>query len=44
VVLPSSSSPFGPLSSSISGDEILIDGMPSGNFFSFFWNGELDFE
>lgn len=38
VVLPSSSSPFGPLSSSISGDEILIDGMPSGNFFSFFWN------
>lgn len=44
MVLPSSSSPFGPLSSSISGDEILIDGMPSGNFFSFFWNGELDFE
>ncbi|ORY30038.1 hypothetical protein BCR39DRAFT_445814, partial [Naematelia encephala] len=38
VVLPSSSSPFGPLSSSISGDEILIDGMPSGNFFGFFWN------
>ncbi|KIR35489.1 metal homeostatis protein bsd2 [Cryptococcus deuterogattii MMRL2647] len=38
VVLPSSSSPFGPLSSSISGDEILIDGMPSGNFFSFLWN------
>lgn len=38
VVLPSSSSPFGPLSSSISGDEILIDGMPSGNLFSFAWN------
>lgn len=38
VVLPSSSSPFGPLSSSISGDEILIDGMPGGNFFGFFWN------
>ncbi|KAK8869474.1 hypothetical protein IAR55_000038 [Kwoniella newhampshirensis] len=38
VVLPSSSSPFGPLSSSMSGDEILIDGMPSGNFFGFFWN------
>lgn len=38
VVLPSSSSPFGPLSSSISGDEILIDGMASGNFFGFAWN------
>lgn len=38
VVLPSSSSPFGPLSSSINGDEILIDGMPSGNFFGFVWN------
>ncbi|WVW82686.1 hypothetical protein I302_104697 [Kwoniella bestiolae CBS 10118] len=38
VVLPSSSSPFGPLSSSMSGDEILIDGMPGGNFFGFFWN------
>jgi hypothetical protein len=38
VVLPSSSSPFGPLSSSMSGDEILIDGMPTGNFFGFFWN------
>ncbi|WVN85152.1 uncharacterized protein L203_100295 [Cryptococcus depauperatus CBS 7841] len=38
VVLPSSNSPFGPLSSSISGDEVLIDGMPSGNFFGFFWN------
>ncbi|KAL7424135.1 hypothetical protein Q5752_001720 [Cryptotrichosporon argae] len=38
VVLPSSSSPFGPLSSSISGDDVLIDGMPSGNFFGFFWN------
>jgi len=40
VVLPSSQSPFGPLSSSMSGDEILIDGMPSGNFFGFFWNCE----
>ena len=40
-MLPSSSSPFGPLSSSMSGDEILIDGMPSGNFFGFFWNSEL---
>lgn len=38
VVLPSSQSPFGPLSSSMSGDEILIDGMPSGNFFGFVWN------
>ncbi|WRT67498.1 uncharacterized protein IL334_004470 [Kwoniella shivajii] len=38
VVLPSSSSPFGPLSSSLNGDEILIDGMASGNFFGFFWN------
>lgn len=38
VVLPSSSSPFGPLSSSINGDEILIDGMGAGNFFGFFWN------
>ena len=38
VVLPSSNSPFGPLSSSISGDDILIDGMPTGNFFGFFWN------
>ncbi|CAK9783927.1 hypothetical protein CC85DRAFT_250104 [Cutaneotrichosporon oleaginosum] len=38
VVLPSSSSPFGPLHSSINGDEILIDGMPSGNFFGFIWN------
>ncbi|WVR05494.1 hypothetical protein IAU60_002512 [Kwoniella sp. DSM 27419] len=38
VVLPSSTSPFGPLSSSMSGDEILIDGMPGGNFFGFFWN------
>jgi hypothetical protein len=38
VVLPSSSSPFGPLHSSINGDEILIDGMPSGNFFGFVWN------
>lgn len=38
VVLPSSSSPFGPLSSSINGDEILIDGMPAGNFFGFVWN------
>jgi hypothetical protein len=38
VVLPSSNSPFGPLHSSISGDEILIDGMPTGNFFGFFWN------
>lgn len=43
VVLPSSSSPFGPLSSSMSGDEILIDGMPSGNFFSFFWNVVVSF-
>lgn len=40
VVLPSSSSPFGPLTSSLSGDEILIDGMPSGNFFGFLWNRE----
>lgn len=38
VVLPSSSSPFGPLSSSINGDEILIDGMPAGNLFGFIWN------
>ena len=38
VVLPSSNSPFGPLSSSMSGDELLIDGMPSGNFFTFAWN------
>lgn len=38
VVLPSSASPFGPLSSSISGDEILIDGMASGNLFSFVGN------
>ncbi|KAI9637781.1 putative metal ion transport-related protein [Dioszegia hungarica] len=38
VVLPSSNSPFGPLHSSMSGDEILIDGMPTGNFFGFFWN------
>ncbi|EKD02284.1 metal ion transport-related protein [Trichosporon asahii var. asahii CBS 8904] len=38
VVLPSSTSPFGPLSSSISGDEILIDGMPAGNLFGFVWN------
>lgn len=38
VVLPSSASPFGPLSSSINGDEILIDGMAAGNFFGFFWN------
>ncbi|WVQ86179.1 hypothetical protein IAT38_008347 [Cryptococcus sp. DSM 104549] len=38
VVLPSSSSPFGPLSSSMSGDEILIDGMGSGNFLAFAWN------
>ncbi|BEI81630.1 hypothetical protein CcaverHIS002_0207900 [Cutaneotrichosporon cavernicola] len=38
VVLPSSASPFGPLHSSINGDEILIDGMPSGNLFGFIWN------
>ncbi|KAK4684484.1 hypothetical protein P7C73_g5694, partial [Tremellales sp. Uapishka_1] len=38
VVLPSSQSPFGPLSSSMSGDEILIDGMPVGNVFGFCWN------
>ncbi|WWD09755.1 hypothetical protein V865_007883 [Kwoniella europaea PYCC6329] len=43
VVLPSSSSPFGPLSSSMSGDEILIDGMPGGNFFGFFWNMIVSF-
>lgn len=40
VVLPSSNSPFGPLTSSLSGDEILIDGMPSGNFFGFIWNSQ----
>jgi len=40
VVLPSNNSPFGPLTSSLSGDEILIDGMPSGNFFGFFWNSK----
>ncbi|KAL1405755.1 hypothetical protein Q8F55_007428 [Vanrija albida] len=38
VVLPSASSPFGPLHSSVNGDEILIDGMPGGNFFGFLWN------
>lgn len=38
VVLPSSNSPWGPLHSSMSGDEILIDGMPSGNMFGFVWN------
>ncbi|TXT08886.1 hypothetical protein VHUM_03014 [Vanrija humicola] len=38
VVLPSSSSPFGPLHSSVNGDEILIDGMAAGNFFGFLWN------
>lgn len=38
VVLPSHNSPFGPLTSSLSGDEILIDGMPTGNFFGFVWN------
>ncbi|RXK37206.1 metal homeostatis protein bsd2 [Tremella mesenterica] len=38
VVLPSNNSPFGPLTSSMSGDDILIDGMPSGNLFGFFWN------
>ena len=43
VVLPSSQSPFGPLHSSMSGDEILIDGMPSGNLFSFFWNVVVSF-
>jgi hypothetical protein len=41
VVLPSNNSPFGPLTSSLSGDEILIDGMPSGNFFGFLWNSTL---
>ncbi|MFS2021892.1 hypothetical protein ACEN88_35700, partial [Massilia sp. CT11-108] len=40
MVLPSNNSPFGPLTSSLSGDEILIDGMPSGNFFGFFWNSK----
>lgn len=40
VVLPSSSSPFGTLTSSIAGDEIMIDGMPVGNLFAFAWNCE----
>lgn len=31
----------GTLSSSVSGDEILIDGMPVGNLFAFAWNGEF---
>ncbi|WOO83282.1 putative metal homeostasis protein bsd1 [Vanrija pseudolonga] len=38
VVLPAASSPFGPLHSSVNGDEILIDGMAAGNFFGFIWN------
>lgn len=38
VVLPSSTSPFGTLTSSVTGDEIMIDGMPVGNLFSFAWN------
>ncbi|KAJ9096412.1 hypothetical protein QFC21_005234 [Naganishia friedmannii] len=38
VVLPSQSSPFGTLTSSMTGDEVLIDGMPVGNLFAFGWN------
>lgn len=41
VVLPSSTSPFGTLTSSMTGDEIMIDGMPVGNFFAFAWNREF---
>jgi len=28
------------MTSSVTGDEILIDGMPVGNFFIFAWNSE----
>lgn len=31
---------LGTMTSSITGDEILIDGMPVGNFFIFAWNSK----